>query len=60
MVDRVEKRFDQVDRRFDQVERRLERIESELVAVRRDMHIGVIALTSALLGLAGVMLAHSP
>jgi hypothetical protein len=59
MVDRVEKRFDQVDRRFDAMDRRFERIENELVSLRRDMHLGFMIQTSGLLGLAGVLLAHS-
>jgi DNA anti-recombination protein RmuC len=59
MVDRIEKRFDQVDRRFDAMERRFERIENELVSMRRDMHMGFMIHTSALLGLTGVLLAHS-
>jgi len=57
--ERIDDMVDRVEQRFDQVERRLERIEDQLVALRRDMHIGFMVQTSGLLGLAGVMIAHS-
>ena len=66
MVDRIEQRFDQVDRRFDAVDRRFdamdrrfERIEDQLVTLRRDMHMGFMIQTTAILSLAGVMIARS-
>jgi hypothetical protein len=57
--ERLDDRFGRIDERFDQVDRRLDRIESELAAVRRDMHMGFMVQTTAVLGLAGVMIAHS-
>ncbi|MEA2308934.1 MAG: hypothetical protein QOI65_1220 [Thermoleophilaceae bacterium] len=51
-VDRIEKRFDEVDGRFD-------RLEDEMRAMRREMHNQFLVLTTAILSLAGIMVAHS-
>ena len=51
-VDRIEKRFDAMDRRFD-------RLEDELRAMRREMHNQFLVTTTAILTLAGLMVAHS-
>ncbi len=57
--ERLDDRFSRIDERFDQVDRRLDRVEQELVSLRRDMHMGFMVQTSGLIGLAGVLVAHS-
>jgi hypothetical protein len=56
--ERLDDGFARIDERFDQVDRRLDRIESELGTLRRDVHVGFMVQTTALLGLAGVILAR--
>ena len=64
--ERLDDRFSRIDERFDQVDRRLDRVEAELVSIRgemaslrRDMQMGFMVQTAGLIGLAGVLVAHS-
>jgi hypothetical protein len=57
--ERLDDRFGSIDQRFDRIEGELMALRAEIASLRRDMHMGFMVQTTALLGLAGVLVAHS-
>jgi len=55
--EKVERQFEKVDRRFEIVDQRLERINARLDGIQRVMVLAVIAMTTAILGGFGGMIA---